>query len=148
MYVWGGANSATAFMFSLLAKCPTWIHDGLNSWSHCRRIHIYSAWVSGYALRHIHTQHTSIQNARPWVWRRQSCHPSRLNNMLGSVHLGNSTLTSGRLWGHCTTQRAFIHTQQILGSHHEDSILLWCFIHGDLSKAFFQVQTRKISSTH
>ena len=97
------------------AKCTPWIHDGLNSWSHCRRIHIYLAWVSGYAVRSIQTQHASITNALPQFWRRQSHHPSGLNNTFGSIFLGNSALTSGRLWGHCTTQRACVHTSKPLG---------------------------------
>ena len=97
------------------AEHPPWIHDGLNSWSHCGRIHIYTAWVSGYALRSVWTQHTSIANILPWFWRRQSHHPSRLNNMLGSICLDSSALTSGRSQGLCTTQRAFVHIWKILG---------------------------------
>ena len=93
-----------------------WIHDGLNNWSHCRRIHIYSAWVTGYGLWSIWTQHTSITNTLPQFCRRISCHPNRLYNTLGLIHLSISALTPGRLWGHNTTQRAFVHTQRILGS--------------------------------
>ena len=100
---------------SCWAKCPPWIHDGLNSWSHCGRICIYSGWVSGYVLGSIQTQHASITSALPQFWRRQSCHPSRLNNKLDSICLSHSALTSGRLWGHCTTQKAFLHTWKILG---------------------------------
>ena len=96
-------------------ECLLWIHDGLDSWSHCRRICIYSAWVSGYVLRSIKAQHTSIANAPPWFWKNQSYHPSILSNRLGSLCLGNSASTSGRLQRHCTTQRAFTHTQKILG---------------------------------
>ena len=90
------------------AECPPWIHDGLNNWSHCGRIHIYSAWVSGYPLKSIQTQHTSI--TLPQFWKRQSCHPSRLGNTLSLICLGNSALTSERLQGHCTTKRACMHT--------------------------------------
>ena len=108
------------------AEHPPWIHDGLNNWSHCGRIHIYSAWVSGYALKSVWTQHTSITNALPQFWKRQSHHPSRLGNMLSSIHLGNSALTSERLQGHCTTQRACVHTWKILDSHCEGCILFQC----------------------
>ena len=65
-------------------KCPPWIRDGLNSWSHCRRLYINSAMLTGYVLRSVWTQHPSIANA-PQFWKRQSYHPSRLNNMLGSI---------------------------------------------------------------
>ena len=98
------------------AECPPWIHDGLDNRSHCGRIHIYSAWVSGYALRSVWTQHTSVANTLLQSWKRQSHHQSRLGNMSSSICLGNSVLTSGRLLGHYTTQRACIHTQKILGS--------------------------------
>ena len=142
VYVWGGVNSARAFRFSLLGWTPPWIHDGLNSSSHCRRIHIYSAWISGYVLRSIQTQDTSITNPLPQFWRRQWHHPSILNNMLGSICLGNSAFTSGRLQGHHTAQRAFVQTQKILG------ILFQCFIHGDLPKTCFKVQIRKIPNPY
>ena len=44
--------------------------------------------------------------------KKQLCHPNILSNTLGLIHLGYSSLSSERLWGHCTTQRAFVHTQK------------------------------------
>ena len=72
--------------------------------------------LSGGAHKSIQTQHTSVVHTLPQFWKRQSCHPSRLGNMLSSIHLGNSALNSERLQGDYITQRACVHTQKILGS--------------------------------
>ena len=52
----------------------------------------------------------ALQMLLPQFWKRQSHHPSRLGNTSSSTCLGNSALTSGRLQGHHTIQRACIHT--------------------------------------
>ena len=101
--------------FPCWAQHPPWICDGLDNWSHYRRICIDSAWVSDYALESIWTHYASIGSAPALFWKKQLHRPSRSGNTSSSIHLGNSALTSKRLQEHYTTWRACFGTQKILG---------------------------------